>query len=231
MPDCHNCVEHPNGKVEGAASSGGIPVRPLPQAIKRSMDVSVAALALVLLLPLLGLIYVLVLFGDGPPAIFRQPRIGQQGRTFVCLKFRTMVLDSDTMLAKHLARSTDAREEWERSQKLVDDPRVTPLGRFLRETSLDELPQLVNVLLGEMSLVGPRPILATEVDRYGSAFAACFSMPPGITGLWQVSGRAELSFAERVKLDLAYTTSWRLSRDLSILARTVPAVLAQRGSY
>jgi exopolysaccharide production protein ExoY len=202
----------------------------LQRKAKRGLDVAVSALSLFLLLPVLVLVYLLVRCCDGPPAVFRQLRLGRGGRSFICLKFRTMVRDGGALLAERLGRDAAAREEWTRTHKLTDDPRVTPLGRFLRETSLDELPQLVNVLRGEMSLVGPRPILATEADRYGPAFATCFSVPPGITGLWQVSGRASLSFAERVELDLVYSTSWHLLRDLAILARTVPAVLARRGS-
>lgn len=231
MPDRIALAER-NPVPPGAISPPPDPApRRLQRAAKRGLDVGVAATALLLLLPLLGLISALVRIADGPPAIFRQLRIGQHGRSFICLKFRTMVGDGDALLAERLGRDPEARAEWVRAHKLADDPRVTPLGRILRETSLDELPQLLNVLRGEMSLVGPRPILATEVDRYGAAFATCFSVRPGLTGLWQVSGRAERSFAERVELDLAYTTSWHLARDLAILARTVPAVLTQHGSY
>ena len=204
--------------------------RLLEESAKRTLDISVAALALFLLLPLLLLIGLLVWAGDGKAPIFRHMRIGRGGRRFGCLKFRSMVVNGDTVLQEHLARDRLARAEWEATHKLTHDPRVTLLGHLLRKTSLDELPQLINVLRGEMSLVGPRPIVEAEIERYGSAFAPCFSVTPGVTGLWQVSGRSNCSYAERVALDLQYASKWRLSRDLSILVRTMPAVLAQRGS-
>jgi exopolysaccharide production protein ExoY len=197
---------------------------------KRGLDVAVAGIALALLLPLLLLVGAAVWAGDRKSPIFRHTRLGRGGRTFGCLKFRTMVVDSEARLAAHLAANPAARAEWEATHKLAHDPRVTPLGRMLRKTSLDELPQLVNVLRGEMSLVGPRPIVQAEVARYGSAFATCFAVPPGVTGLWQVSGRSETTYAERVALDLDYASRWSLGRDIAILARTVPAVFAQRGS-
>lgn len=197
---------------------------------KRSLDISVAGTALFLLLPLLLLLGLLVWAGDGKAPIFRHMRIGRKGRRFGCLKFRSMVPDGEAVLRAHLAANPAAQAEWDETHKLTNDPRVTPLGLVLRKTSLDELPQLVNVLLGEMSLVGPRPIVQAEVERYGSAFATCFSVTPGVTGLWQVSGRSDCSYAERVALDLDYATHWGLGRDIAIMLRTIPAVLAQRGS-
>ena len=197
---------------------------------KRSLDIGVAGTALFLLLPLLLLLGLLVWAGDGKAPIFRHMRIGRKGRRFGCLKFRSMVPNGDAVLRAHLAANPAAQREWDETHKLANDPRVTPLGLMLRKTSLDELPQLVNVLLGEMSLVGPRPIVQAEVERYGSAFATCFSVTPGVTGLWQVSGRSDCSYAERVALDLDYATHWGLSRDIAIMLRTIPAVLAQRGS-
>ena len=197
---------------------------------KRSLDIGVAGTALFLLLPLLLLLGLLVWAGDGKAPIFRHMRIGRKGRRFGCLKFRSMVPDGDAVLRAHLAANPAAQQEWDETHKLTDDPRVTPLGLVLRKTSLDELPQLVNVLLGEMSLVGPRPIVQAEVERYGSAFTTCFSVTPGVTGLWQVSGRSDCSYAERVALDLDYATHWGLGRDIAIMLRTIPAVLAQRGS-
>ena len=204
--------------------------RRLERAAKRSLDVSVSALALFLLLPLLLLICVCVWASDRRAPIFRHTRIGRGGRSFGCLKFRSMVVDGDRLLQAHLAANPDAQREWAETHKLTHDPRITPLGQVLRKTSLDELPQLVNVLKGEMSLVGPRPIVTAELARYGAAFPTCFSVTPGVTGLWQVSGRSDCSYAERVALDLDYASRWSLSRDLSILLRTIPAVLAQRGS-
>jgi exopolysaccharide production protein ExoY len=199
-------------------------------AAKRVLDVCVAGVALALLLPLLLTIAALVWAADGGAPVFRHSRLGRNGRPFGCLKFRSMVVDGEATLAAHLAAHPDARAEWDATHKLAHDPRVTPLGRILRKTSLDELPQLVNVLRGEMSLVGPRPIVRAEVPRYGAAFSACFAVPPGVTGLWQVSGRSDTTYDERVALDLAYATQWSLRRDIAILAKTLPAVLAQRGS-
>jgi exopolysaccharide production protein ExoY len=197
---------------------------------KRSLDVGVAGTALFLLLPLLLLIGLLVWAADRRSPIFRHMRIGRGGRSFGCLKFRSMVTNGDAVLRAHLAGNPSAQREWYETHKLTNDPRVTPLGLVLRKTSLDELPQLVNVLRGEMSLVGPRPIVSAEVERYGATFATCFSVTPGVTGLWQVSGRSDCSYAERVALDLDYATRWSFSRDIAIMLRTIPAVLAQRGS-
>ena len=167
---------------------------------KRSLDVSVAGLALFLLLPLLVVLCLLIWASDGHTPIFRHKRIGRNGQPFGCLKFRSMVVNADAVLQDHLARNPAARAEWVETHKLSNDPRVTPLGQILRKTSLDELPQLINVLKGELSLVGPRPIVEAEAERYGSAFATCFSVTPGVTGLWQVSGRSDCSYAERVAL-------------------------------
>lgn len=197
---------------------------------KRSFDIGVAGTALFLLLPLLLLIGFLVWISDRKAPIFRHMRIGRGGRRFGCLKFRSMVTNGDDVLRAHMATNPAAQREWEETHKLTHDPRITQLGSVLRKTSLDELPQLVNVLRGEMSLVGPRPIVAAEIERYGSAFTTCFSVTPGVTGLWQVSGRSDCSYAERVGLDLDYATRWSFSRDIAIMLRTIPAVLAQRGS-
>ena len=228
------------GQVSGAAeimAGAVLPDTPfvarglrLDWTAKRSLDIGVAVTALFLLLPLLLLIALIVWAGDRQAPIYRHMRIGRDGRRFGCLKFRSMVVDGDAVLAAHLAANPHARAEWAESHKLSHDPRITPIGQVLRKTSLDELPQLWNVLRGEMSLVGPRPIVAAEVARYGRAFATCFAVPPGVTGLWQVSGRSDTTYAERVALDLDYATRWSLRRDLAIMLRTIPAVLAQHGS-
>ena len=199
-------------------------------AAKRCLDISVATTALFLLLPLLLLIAVMVWAGDRHAPIYRHMRLGRDGRSFGCLKFRSMVTNGDAVLAAHLAADPHAQAEWAATHKLSDDPRITSIGQVLRKTSLDELPQLWNVLRGEMSLVGPRPIVQAEVARYGRAFQTCFAVPPGVTGLWQVSGRSDTSYAERVALDLDYASRWSLRRDIAIMLRTIPAVLAQRGS-
>lgn len=208
----------------------GSPERRLSLLAKRGIDIAISGTAIFILLPLLLLVAAAVWMGDGKSPIFRHTRLGRGGRPFGCLKFRTMVVDSERALAAHLEASAAARAEWAATHKLTDDPRVTALGRVLRKTSLDELPQLFNVLRGEMSLVGPRPIVQAEVARYGSAFNTCFAVPPGVTGLWQVSGRSDTTYEQRVALDLDYASRWSLRRDLEILARTVPAVFAQRGS-
>ncbi|WP_449409515.1 sugar transferase [Methylobacterium komagatae] len=218
-----------NGSLKTPRAVSGFERR-LSVAAKRFIDVAVAGSALFLLLPLLIFVAVTVWMGDGKSPIFRHRRLGRGGRPFGCLKFRTMVVDAEAALVTHLADNAAARAEWAATQKLTNDPRVTALGRVLRKTSLDELPQLINVLRGDMSLVGPRPIVQAEVARYGSAFNTCFSVPPGVTGLWQVSGRSDTSYEERVALDLDYAARWSLRRDLVILFKTIPIVFAQRGS-
>lgn len=167
---------------------------------------------------------------DGKP-IFKQKRIGLDGKPFKIYKFRTMRVDADRQLEKILESDPAAREEWERDRKLKNDPRITRIGSFLRRTSLDELPQLVNVLRGQMSLVGPRPIIEEEIVAYGEYIDYYTQVRPGITGLWQVSGRNELSYAERVQLDVWYVRNWSVELDLIILTKTIVAVLLRKGSY
>ena len=191
----------------------------------RKLDVVVATLLLILVLPLMGLCALAVLATSRGPVLFRHSRIGHNGELFTCLKFRTMVLDADTAIEQVLGKSTQTRQEWAALHKLKCDPRVTPIGAFLRRYCLDELPQLINVLAGEMSIVGPRPIVAAEVERYGVNFETYCAVKPGLTGLWQVSGRHRLSYPERVELDAQYARSKTLSLDLLILWRTVPIVL------
>lgn len=167
---------------------------------------------------------------DGGPVLFTHERVGKDNRRFNCLKFRSMVVDSEAALARHLQRNPAAREEWLSFQKLTDDPRITRVGRFLRATSLDELPQLFNVLRMEMSLVGPRPIVESEMPRYGRAITYYARTRPGLTGLWQVSGRSNTSYARRVALDLWYVKNWHFGRDIAILFRTVFVVLKRDGA-
>ncbi|KAF0676939.1 Exopolysaccharide production protein exoY [Profundibacterium mesophilum KAUST100406-0324] len=197
---------------------------------KRLLDKAVAGFALLMLLPLMLIVAVLVLLVDGGPAIFGHERVGINGRRFRCYKFRSMVRDADAQLARILASDPAARAEWETTRKLTVDPRVSRLGLFLRRTSLDELPQLWNVLRGDMSLVGPRPVTADEAVRYGDHFATYSAVRPGITGAWQVSGRNEISYPERVDLDVHYVTNWSLACDLGILLKTVNVVLTGRGA-
>ncbi len=191
----------------------------------------IAAMALLFLAPLMLLVAIAVFAYDGGPIVFAHRRIGRDGRTFPCLKFRSMAVDAEERLAEVLRTDPDARAEWERDHKLRDDPRVTKLGAFLRKTSLDELPQLFNVLRGEMSLVGPRPIVEGEVCKYGRRFKHYCAVKPGITGIWQVSGRNDTTYAARVAMDCVYAQRRTLGLDMTVLFLTVPAVLARRGSY
>ena len=203
--------------------------QPLSRLIKLVFDVAAATAALLVLAPVLVLLAVLVKL-DGGPAFFGHRRIGAGGRQFRCLKFRSMVMDSDAVLKRLLESDPDAAAEWAETQKLTNDPRITPIGRILRATSLDELPQLFNVLRLEMSLVGPRPIVQQEVARYGEDIAYYHETRPGLTGLWQVSGRSGTSYAQRVQLDTWYVKNWTVWHDLAIIAKTVPAVLKRRGA-
>ncbi|CAN7548956.1 sugar transferase [Bosea sp. LjRoot9] len=198
--------------------------------VKRAFDLAAGVALLFLLAPLMLLIAGLIRAGDGGPAFFRQARVGRSGKSFRCWKFRTMASDADEALQRLLASDPAAAQEWAESQKLTRDPRITPVGAFLRRSSLDELPQLFNIVSGDMSFVGPRPIVAAERERYGEAFNHCFSVPPGLTGLWQISGRSDCSYATRISLDSQYASDWHLLLDAKILVKTVPAVLMQKGS-
>lgn len=204
--------------------------RPCQSACKRFLDVSIALAGLFLLAPLMLTLIIFIKLRDPGPALYTQVRVGLNGRRFRCLKFRSMVMDSEKALREHLDRDTQARAEWDALHKLKNDPRVTAIGRFLRRSSLDELPQLLNVIVGDMSLVGPRPVIPDELPRYGDKLIHYLSVRPGLTGLWQVSGRSNCTYPERVALDAQYVEEWKLSSDLVILLRTIPAVLAQRGS-
>jgi Undecaprenyl-phosphate galactose phosphotransferase WbaP len=192
---------------------------------------ALALLALVFLAPLMIVVAMAIYIQDGGPVVFAHKRIGRGGRHFYCLKFRSMAKDAEARLADLLANDADARAEWAKDHKLKNDPRITRLGHFLRKTSLDELPQLFNVLRGEMSLVGPRPIVDGEVEKYGHRFAHYCAVKPGITGLWQVSGRNDVSYRSRVAMDCLYAKSKSPALDAWILVATIPAVLARRGSY
>lgn len=197
----------------------------------RPLDVAVALTVLVVALPALLLVALMVACTSRGPILFRHQRIGRGGRRFACLKFRTMVVDAEARLQHILATDPTARAEWRRDHKLRRDPRITPIGRFLRKSSLDELPQLLNVLLGEMSMVGPRPIVEAERGHYGRSFISYCSVRPGITGLWQVSGRNDTSYRRRVAMDVLYARRAGLGLNLWILVMTVPAVLRSHGSY
>ncbi|WP_309136208.1 undecaprenyl-phosphate galactose phosphotransferase WbaP [Burkholderia gladioli] len=198
--------------------------------LKRIFDVAAGGFLMLMLLPVFALLTLLVA-KDGGSAFFGHTRIGQNGRKFKCYKFRSMVLDADAVLKALLERDPAARAEWERDFKLKHDVRVTRIGALLRKTSLDELPQLWNVLRGEMSLVGPRPVVEKEIERYGDDAAYYLLAKPGMTGLWQVSGRNDTDYARRVFLDAWYVRNWSLRSDISILFKTIGVVLHRDGAY
>ncbi len=198
---------------------------------KRITDVVLAGVALIALLPLFILLYFAVRASSPGPALYGHERVGLRGNRFRCWKLRTMVTNGDAVLAAHLEANPEARKEWDENRKLTSDPRVTPLGHVLRKYSVDELPQLLNVLRGEMSFVGPRPVVDDELKRYGAQAQSYLSARPGITGLWQTSGRSDTSYETRVAMDDRYYHDWSFAEDIRILFRTIPVVLGARGSY
>lgn len=204
---------------------------PIGGGIKRGVDLFIATVALIGAFPVLVLIGLAIRLQDHGPILYVHPRVGHRGRTFPCMKFRSMVVNSEEVLQRHLAADPEAQLEWESNRKLRKDPRITPVGRFLRRTSLDELPQLLNVFRGEMSIVGPRPVTTAELELYGEAAAMYVSARPGITGLWQVSGRNDVSYERRVALDCEYITKWSIRGDMIIVTRTLPAVIFSKGCY
>jgi exopolysaccharide production protein ExoY len=183
------------------------------------------------ILPLMIGIALAIRAHDGGPVFFRHRRVGRNGKAFYCMKFRTMSVDAEARLNELLATDPAARAEWARDFKLRHDPRVTPIGRFLRRSSLDELPQIFNLMRGEMNLVGPRPIVEAEIARYGWRYRHYCAVKPGITGLWQVSGRNDVSYRARVAMDSLYARRRCTLLDIRILAATLPAVLSKRGCY
>jgi exopolysaccharide production protein ExoY len=198
---------------------------------KRLFDVLLALALLPFFLPVCLLLMLLIKCSSRGPVFYKHLRVGQDSRDFYLYKFRTMFEHGDALLEAYLATTEEARQEWDQHHKLRWDPRVTPLGAVLRRTSLDELPQIVNVLLGQMSFVGPRPIVRDEIRRYGAAFPFYSAAKPGITGLWQVSGRGTLSYETRVSLDIRYVTTWSFFHDLRVLVKTARAVCDSEGAY
>lgn len=193
---------------------------------KRVIDVAVASLGLVVMSPVMLVIAVLIKLTMGGSVFYGQSRLGHRGRQFRCYKFRTMLPDADSQLARLIASDPLVAAEWAETRKLKNDPRVTWLGQFLRKSSLDELPQLYNVLIGDMSCIGPRPIVPAELARYGTYARDYFSARPGITGLWQVSGRSKLKYSQRIALDRYYVRRWSMGLDLTIALKTVRAMMA-----
>ncbi len=205
----------------------------LGRSLKRGGDIAFSLLVLGIGSPVFVLIAFLVALSSPGPVFYTQQRVGRGYRRFGCIKFRTMRVDADAVLQRVLSKSPELRAEYERDFKLRQDPRITPIGRFLRRSSLDELPQFFNVLQGEMSVVGPRPIVNKEIQRYGPYMDEVLAVRPGLTGLWQVSGRNNLSYDKRVKLDLAYSRGRSLILDLAIILRTFGVLLLpmDRGAY
>ena len=200
--------------------------------LKTVFDYALTAVGTICISPLLAYVAYRIKKEDPGPVFFAHTRIGKDGKHFPCYKFRSMVTNSQEMLQKYLVENPAAREEWERDFKLKNDPRVTPIGKVLRRTSLDELPQIFNVLRGEMSLVGPRPVVQEELDKYYGETAKLYcTVKPGITGLWQVSGRSDLGYDERVALDAAYIKNRSLWGDIVILWKTIGVVLMKKGAY
>jgi exopolysaccharide production protein ExoY len=198
--------------------------------LKRDIDVIGALVLLLLASPVVLALSILVV-ADGGPVFFSHRRVGRNGVSFGCFKFRTMFVGAEECLARYLRYHPEAVLEWERDQKLVRDPRITPLGGMLRRTSLDEIPQMWNVLIGHMSLVGPRPVTESELrDRYGRHADIITSVRPGVTGAWQVSGRSEIDYSSRVQLDTTYVLSRNLVTDIRILLQTVSVVLRRAGA-
>lgn len=202
----------------------------LARAAKRAFDIIIATTVL-LAATVPMLVIALLVRIDGGPAIFGHARVGKGGRMFDCLKFRSMRVDAQEQLDALLAADPVARQEWDSTRKLKNDPRITCVGSIIRKTGLDELPQLVNVIRGDMSLVGPRPVTVSEMEQYGEVGERYKRVRPGITGLWQVSGRNDTTYAQRVSLDAWYVANWSPWHDLVILLKTVPAVLFRRGAY
>ena len=199
--------------------------------MKRIFDIVATVCGGILILPILAIVAVLIYLDSPGPIVFGHKRVGQGGKEFPCYKFRSMVPNAQEALEVYLKENPAAREEWERDFKLKDDPRVTRIGKFLRKTSLDELPQLWNVLVGDMSLVGPRPIVRDEIVKYGDYINDFYLVPPGITGVWQVSGRSDTTYEERVLMDSWYVHNWSVWIDIVYLLKTVLAVVKSKGAY
>jgi exopolysaccharide production protein ExoY len=227
-------AEKPWSSIEIKSESSGFEGRRqqiIGRASKRMMDVVLSLLTVLILSPILLIVAIIIKASDGGPIIYSHQRIGRRGASFGCLKFRSMRPDAAAQLAYLLDNDPAARQEWDATRKLKNDPRVTVVGDILRKSSLDELPQLINVLRGDMSLVGPRPITSEEQSHYGEHITAYFAVRPGLTGRWQVSGRNDVSYQHRVLLDAHYVRNWSFLADLVIMAKTVPALFTQRGSY
>lgn len=220
---CPPSEQHPLRDLSRRIALGG--------RIKRVLDVSLALVALVILSPLFVMVSLAVRSTSKGPVLFGHTRVGFGSATFRCWKFRTMVSDGEGVLEQHFQAFPGERFEWETNRKLKNDPRVTWIGNILRVYSVDELPQLLNVLRGDMSIVGPRPVVLDELKMYGSSAALYLGTRPGITGLWQTSGRSDIGYGDRVSLDCDYVNNWSIWKDCKIILKTIPTVIAAEGSY
>ncbi len=200
-------------------------------ALKRAMDLVIAFTVLAFVAPIFLIVYALIKIFDPGPALFSHLRVGRDGRMFTVYKFRTMRVDAQERLEELLASDPEAAAEWAKYQKLKKDPRVTLIGRILRRSSLDELPQLLNIVRGEMSVIGPRPVTSGEIHRYGADYPFYTAVRPGVLGLWQVKGRNKLTYPERVAYDVQYVKTWSIWQDFKILFMAVPVVLFGLGAY
>ena len=217
--------------IKGVPFSSLSRCKPVGSSGKRLIDIALASLGIVLLCPLLLLCFAACLLSSPGPALFGHRRIGFQGKYFRCFKFRTMVINGEEVLREYLASHPKANAEWEASQKLQFDPRVTAIGSMLRKTSLDEIPQLFNVLRGDMSIVGPRPVTEEELTKYSMSAGSYLACRPGITGLWQVSGRSGTTYRKRVAHDTYYARHWSIVLDAKIIVATIPALLNSDNAY
>jgi len=199
--------------------------RPVGGIWKRAFDITVAGSAIIVMAPLMLVIALIIVVTMGRPVIFMQQRVGFNRQPFGCFKFRSMVTDAQERLERHLAQNEEAARLWRETQKLKRDPRITWLGQLLRKSSLDELPQLFNILRGDMSCIGPRPVIISELNRYGIHADDYAKAKPGLTGFWQVSGRSNTTYAHRINCDRFYVRRWSLALDFMIMLRTIPAVL------
>lgn len=232
LDDSYSYIEEADRRARKATESKAEVVEGFQyRVLKRIFDVFLVLASIPILLPFVALIAALVVMSSPGPVFYSHRRIRKNGSFFSMWKFRTMCVNSAEVLEEHLANHPEARREWSHTHKLKKDPRVTAVGQLLRRYSIDELPQVWNVLRGQMTLVGPRPIVAAEVEKYGDGFRYYCLVKPGLTGLWQVSGRSELTYPQRVALDCAYVERWSMRHDLWILLRTFASVANKDGAY
>jgi exopolysaccharide production protein ExoY len=218
-------------KPSGNLTANSVSLRPIGGSAKRLVDIVLATFGMVILLPLFSLCLLGTFLSSHGSVIYRHRRIGFQGRRFECLKFRTMAPCVDKLLHGHLSANPQAKQKWEQTRKLRHDPRMTLFGTIMHKTGLDELPQLFNVLKGDMSIVGPRPMTDDEIERHAHRVSAYLACRPGITGPWQISGRSETGYGTRVTFDDAYARNWSLLMDVKIMLGTLPAVLDSDDAY